>query len=158
LNIGLAGSLARILGVGDAKSMPIAMLAIVLVAVPLALQWRRADPASVLLGLGILPLLVSPFGWMHHLVTLWPGLLFAATDAWRCLAKPEKRASGIVRVALVLAVALPYPYLSIFLGFPRILANVISATNLFLLLTLYALVLARRSETGFKTIAAPQAQ
>jgi alpha-1,2-mannosyltransferase len=150
-NIGLAGSLARILGPGDARSMPIAVLAMVLVALPLALQWRRADPASVFLGVAILSLLASPFVWMHHLVILWPGLVFVARDAWRCLAKQEKPASGIVRLALVLAVAWPYPNVSKVPGFPSSLANVMGATNLLLVLTLYALVLARRSETSFET-------
>jgi len=155
-NMGLAGSLARILGPGDARSMPIAMLAMVLVALPLALQWRRADPASVLLGTAILSLLASPFVWMHHLVILWPGLVFVARDAWRCLEKQEKPVSGIVRLALVLAVAWPYPHLSKTLGFPSSLANVMSATNLLLVLTLYGLVLASRSETRLKTMEAPR--
>jgi hypothetical protein len=131
--------------------MPIAVLAMVLVALPLALQWRRADPASVFLGVAILSLLASPFVWMHHLVILWPGLVFVARDAWRCLAKQEKPASGIVRLALVLAVAWPYPNVSKVPGFPSSLANVMGATNLLLVLTLYALVLARRSETSFET-------
>jgi alpha-1,2-mannosyltransferase len=156
-NIGLAGSLARILGPGDARSMPIVVLAMMLVAFPLALQWRRADPASVLLGAAILSLLASPFVWMHHLVILWPGLVFVARDAWRCLAKQEKPASGIVRLALVLTVAWPYPNVSKALGFSSSIANVMSTTNLLLVLTLYTLVVARRSETRLETMEAPRA-
>ena len=104
----------------------------------------------------VLSLLASPFVWMHHLVILWPGLVFVARDAWRCLEKQEKPVSGIVRLALVLAVAWPYPHLSKTLGFPTSLANVMSATNLLLVLTLYGLVLSSRSETRLKTMEAPR--
>jgi hypothetical protein len=136
-NIGLSGSLTRLLGPGDPLIPVLVMMAIILILLPLVLRIRRLEASQAILGLTLAALLSSPFGWIHHHVFLFPALvLAAAAPAGRLIRRKTTRAD-VIRISLILTSGLPYANL----GLGGRLGFLASASNLLLASALYVMVL-----------------
>jgi MFS family permease len=138
-NIGVAGSMTRMLGRDD-PLIPLASAAVLgLLTILLLLRWRFLTAEGRALGLSVLMTLFTPFTWIHSLVLLLPGLLPASCSAAAAVLAGRFLHRAGLFLLLVLACGVPYVNISRHLsGFS---AEVISRANLTFVLAIYGLTL-----------------
>lgn len=141
-NFSLAGFFLRLFP-GDAASVRLATIASVLILLAVLLfihlQYRSERNEQVFaLPYLIVMIVASPVAWLHHVIVLYPGMVFAVRH---CLAMREWRGNlfAFLLAALALLASLDYQPAYRALNIPEEVRPLLTSMNLIFLLLTFAL-------------------